>query len=167
MNALLLPGNSSRHATWIEDFKSAVSSHFDATKTQHYQHWQTGEEWANVDQEISIAKEQARELEPYIIIGKSIGTIIAAKATATGKLFPEKLILLGVPINGGAEPDTFANWLTHIKIPVTIIQNTNDPMGSFAEITENFKDVGDHVSFVELPCTTHNYLDFEAIAELI
>ena len=55
MNALLLPGNSPRHAEWVESLKDSLSSYFTTTITQHYQHWQTGDKWANVDFE-AIAK---------------------------------------------------------------------------------------------------------------
>ena len=90
MNALLLPGNSSRHSVWVEELKAAVAPCFTVVKTQHYRHWQTGEEWADVDYEITNATEQADGLKPYVIIGKSIGTVIATRGTFEGKLSPPK-----------------------------------------------------------------------------
>ena len=164
MNALLLPGNSSRHSAWAEDLKKAVHPHFDAVKAQHYRHWQTGEEWADVDYEIETAKESADTLEPYVIIGKSIGTVIAVKGTAEGLLQPKKLVLLGVPIQGGAKKDIFLEWLKRLNIPIYIIQNANDPLGSFADVKAAFETAGQHVRFIELPGDTHDYLDFERIA---
>jgi len=166
MNALLLPGNSPRHAEWIEALKDAVSSQFEVTKTQHYAHWQTGEQWANVEHEINVSKEKVASLEPYVIIAKSIGTVIAAKGTASQVLQPEKLILLGVPIKGGADIETFLAFLQKIKIPVIIVQNTADPFGSFADVKSVFQGAGPHTSFIELPGDTHDYLDFSAITRI-
>ena len=167
MNVLLLPGNSSRHGEWIENLKLAVSPYFQRTVTQHYRHWQTGVEMADVDYEIGISQEKVRALEPFCIIAKSIGTAIATKGTATGAFKPERLILLGVPINGAVSKDLLKRWLDEINIPIIIVQNTSDPLGSFAEVKAAFDRAAENVSFVELPGETHDYLDFKAIAKMI
>ena len=117
MNALLLPGNSPRHVEWIEKLKLALVPHFQLIEAQHYRHWQRGEENADVDYEIGVAQKKASELNPYIVVAKSIGTVVAAKGTAEGKLQPDKLILLGVPINGGVSKDLFFEWLKQAGTP--------------------------------------------------
>ena len=162
MNALLLPGNSSRHGEWIENLKLAVADSFERVETQHYQHWQSGGDKADIEYEISVAQSKVELLKPYIIIAKSIGTAISVKGVADGKLKPKKLILLGMqPL------DQFSEWLQKIDIQVVIIQNTNDPYGSFAEIKAAFTGKSKSLKFVELPGETHDYLDFDAIAKLI
>jgi predicted alpha/beta-hydrolase family hydrolase len=167
MNALLLPGNSSRNGKWIENLKLAIADHFVRVETQHYQHWQSGYDRADIEYEISVAKSRAERLRPYIIIAKSIGTVISVKGVADGKLEPEKLILLGVPINGGVSMDMFSEWISEINMTVIIIQNSNDPIGSFNEVKAAFKGKSKSLKFVELPGNTHDYLDFDAIARLI
>lgn len=167
MNALLLPGNSPRHSVWIEDLKLALTSHFEAIVTQHYRHWETGDENANIDYEIGVAQQKAINLEPYMIVAKSIGTVIAVKGTTEGKLKPQKLILLGVPINGGVSKDLFFDWLKQVSAPVIFVQNTKDPLGSFSDVKSAFEGKEGNVTFIELPADTHDYLDFEAIAKLI
>ena len=167
MNAVLLPGNSARHREWVEALKVAVSPQFQIVKALAYLHWQTGEEKADVDYELAIAKSSVTELDPYMIIGKSIGTVIAVRGVAEGVLRPTKLILLGIPINGGAPKELFAQWLRHINAPVVVVQNTHDPLGSFADVKAAFRGCGEAISFVELPGDTHDYLDFEAITKLI
>lgn len=131
MNALLLPGNSQRHSKWMGDLKLAISPLLETIVSSHYKHWKTGEECADVDYEILLAKESTKELGEYIIIAKSIGAVIAAKGTNNGAISPKKLILLGVPVNGVVSAKLFAEYLTKITIPIVIIQNTNDPLGSF------------------------------------
>lgn len=167
MNALLLPGNSRRHEEWIEDLKNALAPNFENIETQHYRHWQSGEGNADVDHEIGVAERKAAALKPYVIVAKSIGTVIAVKGTAECKLYPDKLILLGVPINGGAPKDSFSKWLKAVNVPVVFIQNTKDPLGAFADVKAAFEGRGSQLSFVELPGETHDYLDFEAIAKQI
>jgi hypothetical protein len=162
MNALLLPGNSSRHGEWIENLKLAIADRFERVETQHYQHWQSGGDKADIEYEISVAQSKVELLKPYIIIAKSIGTAISVKGVADGKLKPKKLILLGM------QPfDHFSEWLQKIDIEIVIIQNTNDPLGSFAEIKAAFTGKSKSLKFVELPGETHDYLDFDAIAKLI
>jgi len=167
MNALLLPGNSPRHAEWVEHLKTAITPEFDTVKTQHYHHWKTGEEWADVEYELTMARENTVALEPYVIIAKSIGTVIATRGVAEDVLDPTKIILLGIPINGGAKIELIKEWLTEIAIPIVIIQNMDDPLGSFADVKAAFDGIGEHVSFVELPGETHDYVDFEAITRFI
>lgn len=167
INILILPGNSPRHAEWANDLKSHLLPRFDRVEAQHYKHWQTGEKWADVDYELSVAKATTVDLEPYIIIGKSIGTVIAVKGAATKQISPVKLILLGIPINGGANADEFNDWLGTIDIPVVIIQNTDDPLGSFEQVSNAFKDSNQNITFIESPGDTHDYLDFKMIAGFI
>lgn len=166
MNALLLPGNSPRHAEWVEDLRSALLPGLAVVKTQQYRHWRTGEERADVAYETAEAKDNASGLDPYVIVAKSIGTVIAVKGVADGVLAPTKLILLGVPIRGGTTVDEFLGWLSSITTTVVIVQNTADPLGSFADVRTAFEKAGPHVSFVELTGTTHDYLNFAAIKSL-
>lgn len=167
MNALLLPGNSKRHAEWAQALNEALVPYCDSVHTQQYRHWQTGEDRADVDYEIGVAQTKAKDLSPYVVIAKSIGTVIAAEGTANGALHPEKLILMGIPIKGGASTESFRAWLRETNIPITIIQNTSDPLGTFLEAKNAFDDLGVHISFAELPGDTHDYLDFNAVAKLI
>lgn len=167
MNALLLPGNSSRHSEWIECLKSAMAPLFQHTETQHYRHWKTGEEKADIEYEIGVAQGKVEKLKPCVIIAKSIGTVIASKGTADGALHPTKLILLGVPVNGGVSKDLFSQWLQKIDAQIVIAQNSNDPLGSYSEVRAAFEINNGKISFVELPGETHDYLDFEAIAKLV
>ncbi len=167
MNALLLPGNSSRHREWSENLKQAIATHFQHTVIQYYRHWQTGGDKADIENEITIAQAVAGELDSYIIIAKSIGTVIAVKGTAEGILKPTKLILLGIPINGDISKDLFSVWLHQLDVEVVIVQNSNDPLGSFSDVRAAFRGRGEKITFVELPGDTHDYLDFIAIAKLI
>lgn len=165
MNALLLPGNSPRHEAWIERLRAAVAPQFDATITQHYRHWQTGEPQADRAYELHVAATSVEDFDDYLIIAKSVGTFIAVEGTARGVLKPSKLILLGLPLFGDLPHELFVAWMHDLKVPVTVIQNTSDPLGSFRQIKDLVDQ--DNVTFVEQPGDTHEYLDFAAIANHI
>ena len=167
MNALLLPGNSPRHEKWIEDLKDFLAPYFDTVVTQHYRHWKTAEEFADIEYEVAVANEKSKHLSPYVIIGKSIGTIITAKAAADGMIHPEKIILLGVPMSYNNQFNQFAQHLEQITIPITIIQNSADPFGSFLDLKNALTNARDNVSFIELEGETHDYNDFASIKKLI
>lgn len=165
MNAYLLPGNSLRHREWVENFKRVVNHQFDTVTTQHYKHWQTGGSQADVAHEIDVASAAAQTLSPYTLIAKSIGTVIAINGTSGGALHPDKIILLGIPLNGSVDREVFTANLQRLSCPVTIIQNTSDPFGSFEEVHTAFENAPANVTFVEFEGDTHDYLDFQAIAQ--
>ncbi len=167
MNLLLLPGNSPRHEAWVDSLRDALAPQFGTTIAQHYRHWQTGKPIADVAHEINAAQKHAADLEPYAIIAKSIGTVIAAQGTAEGKLHPSKIILLGVPLEGSVDRDAFAEWLTQITVPVIIVQNSQDPFGAFTDVKAALEGKSKNLRFVELIGDTHDYLDLGVIAQLV
>lgn len=167
MNALLLPGNSPRHGVWVENLKNALGTTCEDITTQHYRHWSTGDKSADIDYEISVAHQGTLGLDPYVIIAKSIGTVIAVKGSAEGKLKPKKLILLGVPVNGGITKELFSAYLQAVDVEVVVVQNTKDPLGAFSDVKGAFTGSSKSIVFVELPSDTHDYLDFDAIKKLI
>ncbi len=169
MNILLLPGNSPRHKSWAEDFKSSLlpTPNIGSVIAQHYAHWRNGEEFADTDHELLIATASARELGTYAIIAKSIGTAIALEGIAQGKLQPTQLILLGIPINGTIASETYRNWLKGVTIPTIIMQNTKDPYGSFAELQALIEPGQTNISLIETEGDTHDYLDFATIGKCI
>ncbi|UTX51092.1 hypothetical protein KI440_02710 [Candidatus Saccharibacteria bacterium TM7i] len=165
MNLLLLPGNSPRHAGWVKALKNAMKPHTDAIEAHQYHHWETGEEWADIPTEIAAAAAKVVPLKPYTIIAKSIGTAIAIRGTAEGMFSPEKIILLGVPIEGESIDEQFMKSLKKITEPIVIIQNTNDPYGAFENVKTKLKSVNPTITYIETPGDSHDYLDFELIAK--
>ena len=165
MNLLLLPGNSPRHAAWVETLKSAMKPHADTIEAHHYHHWETGEEWADIPAEIAAAAAKAVPLKPYTIIAKSIGTAIAVLGTAQGMFAPEKIILLGVPIEGEGIDEYFMGALKKITEPIVVIQNTNDPYGAFEHVKAALSSINADITYIETPGDSHDYVDFALIAK--
>lgn len=167
MNALLLPGNNPVHEVWVEKFKYALKPYFRTISTQHYKHWRTGEEWANVNYELGVALNNTQNLSPYVIVAKSIGAVIALRGVAEGVLHPVRIVLLGVPLENAISSDDFITLLHEASLPIDIIQNKDDPIASFAKIAALIDDTMTHVVLKELPGSTHDYIDFAAIASYI
>lgn len=166
MNTLILPGNSPRHAAWLNEFKDYLTLHTNSGVTTHpYAHWETGEAWADIPTEIARTATHLPK-EPYVITAKSIGTAVAVLGTAEGAFKPERLVLLGVPLEGASINKAFFEALRTIQLPVTIVQNSQDPYGSFSSVKEALIKVKEDLTFIEMAGETHDYVDFEEIARL-
>ncbi len=167
MNALLLPGNNPAHEVWVEELKHTLKPYFHTINTQHYKHWRTGEAWANVSDELGVARSNTQNLSPYVIVAKSIGTVIALRGVAEEVLRPVRILLLGVPLENAISSGDFVALLHEVSLPIDIIQNKDDPIASFAKVAALIDDTMTHVTLKELPGTTHDYIDFAAIASYI
>lgn len=166
MNILILPGNSPHHAAWLNEFKNYLTLHTNSVVTAHpYMHWETGEPLADIPVEITKIATHL-PTEPYVIIAKSIGTAIAVLGTAKGVFKPEKLVLLGVPLEGMSIDKVFFEALRTVQLPVTIVQNNQDPYGSFRSVKDILIKAKEDLTFIEMTGETHDYVDFEEMVRL-
>lgn len=166
MKTLILGGNSPRHYKWIRALGTYLESCGHKVVLHDYKHWSTGEKTANIDDEIAAIATLMRGEHDYAVIGKSVGTVITALATARGKLTPQRCVLLGIPYEGIA--GATADFLPSLNaLPGTVIfQNTDDPYGGAAVIRDHVLSQTDNdaITFIETPGDTHDYLDFARIA---
>lgn len=165
MNVLILGGNSARHYEWIRELGAVLVAAGHTVFLHDYTHWTTGASVANINDEVTRVKSTIGEEGDYVLIAKSIGTVIAALAINQGILHPKKCLLLGAPITGIAgDTPAFAPSLS--ALPRTVfVQNEHDPYGS-AETLNTFLQVH-HPAVYELDVVfdnyTHDYVDFEQI----
>ena len=106
-------------------------------------------------------------LGDYVVVAKSIGTVVTMLANARGLLTPRRCVFAGFPLNvvTAKFPDV-AEALP--KLPPTVfIHNEHDPLGS-AEAVGTFVDAHAPQAYVfrALPGDTHVYVDFELIRDL-
>lgn len=167
MNILILGGNSKHHYDWVRELAKALKSGKRKVVFLDYKHWQTDGSIL-IDDEINSAAELGDELGEYIVVAKSVGTIITALGVADGKLKPAGCLLLGMPLTIIKEyyPD-FADKLT--SLPRTVyLQNAEDPYGS-AEMLEEYledKSPADY-HMVTVPGDTHDYVNYTSIGEIV
>lgn len=165
MNILLLGGNSPRHYQWIRDLGAVLIDAGHTVLLHDYAHWSTGAPLADMPTEITRLEALIENEKDYIVIAKSIGTVIATLAVNQGVLRPKKCLLLGVPITGiAADTPGFAASVS--ALPRTVfVQNESDPYGS-AEALLSFLELC-HPAAYELDVVfnndTHDYVDFERI----
>lgn len=168
MNIIFLSGNSKSNQEWIERVKDRFTDMFEKSYVQQYKHWETGEELINLDHELKVVEEKAKEIEPYVIFAKSMGTILTVRGVAEGRLDPKACIFCGVPLgfarNNGYPID---QWCGKYVTPTLFIQNSQDPAASFKEISEYLEDkkIGEK-KLIELPGDTHSYEDLEELRKL-
>jgi hypothetical protein len=167
MNLLLLPGGSKRNREWIAEVEKAFASLFGKTHAQNYSHWDTDENEVDLEHELKGLSDQVKDLDPYCVFAKSAGTTITCKATSMGILRPKACLFAGFPLAMVTNYDLpVADWLLATEFPITILQNSHDPLGSHEDVVSFFNSVGrQNVSIHSLPGDTHDYLDFAALKE--
>ena len=72
--------------------------------------------------------------EPDIVIAKSIGTRIALYACLQGMLSAKACIFIGTPIHACSADEIEALINLPASIPVLLIQQASDPVGSYGEL---------------------------------
>ena len=165
MNMLLLGGNNPRHHQWLRELGAVLESAGHKVFLHDYAHWNTGAPLADIDTEVARVQQTIGTEKDYVIIAKSIGTVIATIAINHGMLRPQKCLLLGTPITGIAG-DTPAFAPSLAALPRTVfVQNEHDPYGS-ADTLNTFLQTY-HPAVYELDVVfnnyTHDYVDFEQI----
>ncbi len=178
MNALILGGSSPRHKDWVRNLAEALQPHFDQVRSVEYRHWELGGE-SDVAYELEQAVHNVSGWEQeYIIVAKSMGTIITMLGVANGGLAPKRCVLLGVPLGIlRAEWHAAEDLLPlteHLQRPEdalatlpgsAIVQNEHDPHGSAKDVRALVSASGnDRITVRSTPGDTHDYMDFAMIS---
>lgn len=169
MNLIILPGNSIKNKTWAEALKTALESQFDSIYIQQYSHWETGEKFLDLEQEINTIMKLTNDLKNYIIFAKSVGVILALKAISEKKLTPSKCIFAGLAFSWAKLQNIdIILLLKYYGISTLFIQNQNDPAISFQELSKLLKklEVRDY-QLTKFSGNKHEYEDIEALNNLI
>ncbi|MGH7157513.1 MAG: hypothetical protein ACREGD_00330 [Candidatus Saccharimonadales bacterium] len=172
MDALVLGGNNPHNKEWVQQLKSALAPLFNTIATHDYAHWASGGSTIDFDHELRAAVAEARSLNDYVIIAKSVGTLLSLRGTASNSLRPSKAIFLGMPLNyirQQAMEHESESWLKKTTAPMLFIQNAHDPVASASELERYLKIIVSPslVNLVELPGNTHDYTDFPKLFELV
>lgn len=139
MQILILPGFSDTNKEWVD----GVAQNLKVSETIRPFYWM---HWSDSNSKFDV-EEKAQLIVKHIkgdrikIIAKSIGTLIALKLLSLIPDQVEKIVLCGLPINDlKPEEVEFVKMMSvNNKDKVTIIQNSNDPHGTFEQV----KDFGD------------------------
>ena len=167
MHLLLLGGNSKRNQPWVHELDRHVSGLFDSTYAHDYAHWANDGGDIDLDRELFELKDRLPFHRHYGVVAKSIGCVLTAKALEQNVLRPEFIFFLGLPLGviRRDHPD-FVTSLRAQDIPVTLMQNLEDPVASSEEADAYMREImanNPHYRFVEEGGTTHDYTHFTSI----
>ncbi len=168
MNALVLPGMSVRHKEWARQVAEVLRPKFGEVRFLDYKHWDAPGTQMDLEYELAQAAKLAEGLDEYVVVGKSVGTILATLGTARGLFRPQRCVFLGFPHNGLAEtmPEV-ATALPHLPYTV-FVHNEHDPVGDARTVQQYVQAHSPKAyDFQIIPGDkTHDYVDLAQIAQL-
>ena len=169
MNFVLLSGNSIHAKEWIYSLRDSVAMRFGNTYIHNYKHWDSGEDMINFEVELNRLNKKLNDLLPYIFIAKSAGCILALKSMDGKMPKPIKCLFFGLPIKFAKQYGISLNdLLTKTNVPIIIAQNENDPFGSYNEIENIVKSLGNkNITVKKLDGNTHDYDNFSEISYIL
>ena len=162
----MLSGNSLRNQEWIEEAQVELGDGFDEVFVQDYAHWHSGDDWIDLEHELTILKEAVAELDsPYGVFAKSIGTVLAMQAVQAGFLKPDFVMLLGIPLDYiNQHYPQFKNVLETLDCPMGIIHNTHDKVGTSREVFDYLgEDLVDASRWHTPDANDHDYEDYKLL----
>lgn len=167
-NAVYLPGaDKSSNEEWVEALADSFSSLFVHSHIHRYSNWSDGGD-VDISLELDTLSETLNDMDSYGLIAKSAGGLIALRGMYEGKLQPDYLVCLGFPLPAAQHESLPADrWLKHTDVPIVIMQNIDDPVGSYDDVSTWVNKQNKRVVFVPLPGETHDYQDFHAIREIV
>lgn len=165
MRTILLPGFSAHNLEWAKEVKEKVKLS-EKIIIHEWRHWTKGGGLVLKYETAGIIKKIGQERKVNII-AKSVGIRVCLTLLVT---IPEKLnqiILCGVPTISDAFLDLAQKALNNIDPKmVTVIQNTADPLASFAKVYKLIQKVNPKIKVIEKEGENHSYpyfADFEQI----
>lgn len=168
MHLIILPGNSKEYnEQWLYDSEKTYKDLFDSTTVHVYESWKTGGATADVQVEVEKLSEEAKKLAgDYVILAKSIGTIITMTAVGQGKISPKKCIFVGCP--WGGKQGEFETLISKYKVPTLFIQQTDDMFFKHAQLEEVIKKYGiKNYDLIEIGGNNHAYDNYDGIKQRI
>lgn len=168
MNLIIVPGNSSKNEKWLKRTMDHFSGGQLNVKGLFYQHWQNGGEFIDLQTELEKLIELAGP-EENLILAKSAGAMLVVYAVHTGQLRPERCVFMGLPLKWAKEHNlALGIWLQSYRVPTTILQKTDDPVTSFAELESSLADLGQSsMRAIELAGADHRYDELEIMEKYL
>jgi len=168
-NLLVLAGGSERNRAWGEGCADAYCGWFDTTVFLQYDHWETGEKNLDFPLELQKIKHTVAGAGPegeWYVIAKSIGSVLATKASADGILTPVRCVFFGMPLNLVADSVFAGDFspLRSLTMPVMAYHNDNDPTAHHDFTATTLATYAPSVLVRTLSGNNHDYLDFATYA---
>ncbi|EAR07336.1 alpha/beta family hydrolase [Reinekea blandensis] len=162
MNALLLPGRTASIRKWAQNLTEQLASALNGECQLHeYQWWQDPDLAPDPLAEVNRLPSTSVDL----VVAKSIGTLIAAKALTSHTLKCQLIVLIGIPVNGlDDEGRVLLQALFQGPVPVLVIQQEQDIAGSAEQVHALLTD---RVELQVVSGHDHLYSDVDKLVTLI
>ncbi len=167
---LFLPGYSGEHNRPEMQTIAAELQHtgLNVYQTQ-WPHWEALEMKFDLAAEVEKAalKWEEETAEVKFLIGKSIGTIVAANLLKSHiDINPMRIVLMGIPMSSAKQEDKDAMHEVAERFgnKLVVVQNEHDPFGSSEEVTKLFGHT-DVVIDIQKDVSTHAYVYPEVVVE--
>ena len=134
MNIIVLGGNSKKNIKWVNEIKNLYIE--DNVYIINYNHWVNNKE-IDIDIELDKLINVCNKLDEYIIICKSVGSIITLNAIIKNFIKPLKVVILGLPIYMCYKENIDINNIIRecsLKTKIIVIEQENDPIGSSIDV---------------------------------
>jgi len=121
----------------------------------------------DLEHEILESHKLAAGLDEYIVVAKSIGTVVATLAIKRGLLNPEYCVFMGFPLKLiVSEVPDMESALPQLP-PTHFLHNEHDPLGD-ADSVKNYLEAHapQQYDLLVSPGDTHDYIDFKLITDL-
>lgn len=162
---ILLPGNSLRNRDWLYHAGAhyAETGWFAEIYLHEYEHWQTGETEIDMPGELLRFQAALHADTPhqYVIIAKSIGSIMALLAIQKEFITPTHCVFFGMPLEIAGSELFKADWspLGDLSVPTIAFHNDRDPISyevTKAKLTEH----APHITLITREADNHDYTEF-------
>lgn len=169
MDLIILPGNSINNKRSSEEMLKILSPLFNRSFVHEYKHWQAQKGSMNLEEEIQRLKNSIDAKKEYIIVAKSIGSVLAMKFIAEENIRVKGCVFLGVPVNWCKNKDMDIDKVIRgFSTKLRIFQNTQDPTTSSEDLKEYLEDMQvRNYSLTEVEASDHEYEDFELIKKAV
>ncbi|QQG47283.1 MAG: hypothetical protein HY044_04110 [Candidatus Woesebacteria bacterium] len=171
MKTIILPGFSKINRAWAEQAKYYLGQKIhDPIEIINWKHWESG------NSNDFMALEEAKKIiednknDEINILAKSIGTLVCMYLIQEIPLSLNKIILCGIPLSDlrASSKSLYEALATVPTYKVSYFQNSDDPHGSFDEVSAFVKNIVPNTNnFVKKLADTHDYPYWEDFGKIL
>lgn len=158
MVTLILPGYAPKNKNWLDETAKSIKTDSEI-RPVYWGHWSDVNSKFNASQKAHLLDGVSGK-RVVDIVAKSIGTLVASYLIQKSPEKIRKVIFNGICLNDLTEDDkeVVKNALRKIDPQnVLVIQNDEDPHGTFDAIKNFLSEFGDKLTIISKPRADHEY----------
>jgi len=163
---VILGGNSKKNIEWLNKMSDAYSLSYKVYSI-FYESWRQEEKDIDINEELIKLKKYDKEHKDYIVVAKSMGTIITLLAIKNKIINPKLIILEGIPVKYIEDRNYDLHDLfieANNKTKVYVIQQKNDYQCSSEKL---IKEIPYFIPIITVPGKDHGYNDINDIKIIV